>query len=214
LFRTYINHKVFRHYLFTVIGPCVKILTMTDTNTSPLMTGRFVEPGVVSTHFHLNAGDTVADFGAGSGYFMEVLAVLVGKEGVVYACEIQKELSIKLGETARSKGLSQVRPMWGDVEDVGGSKIPDGELDAAIVVNTFFQFEDKATALKEILRTLRNGGKLFIVDWSESFGGLGPQPGHVVSEADAKALAEQEGFVFDTSFDAGDHHYGLALRKP
>ena len=187
---------------------------MTNTDTIPLVQGRFVEPAKVVTHFYIKEGDTVADFGAGSGYFMEVLADIVGKEGVVYACEIQKELSVKLGEAARSKGLSQVRPLWSDVEEIGGSKIPDGELDAAIVVNTFFQFEDKATALKEILRTLRNGGKLFIVDWSESFNGLGPQPGHVVSEADAKALAEQEGFVFDTSFDAGDHHYGLALRKP
>ena len=187
---------------------------MTDSNTSPRMTERFVEPGVVSTHFHLNVGDTVADFGAGSGYFMEVLAELVGKEGVVYACEIQKELSIKLGETARIKGLTQVRPVWCDVEVLEGSKIPDGELDVAILVNTFFQFEEKATALKEIMRTLRSGGKLFIVDWSESFNGLGPQEGNVVSEIEAKALAEQEGFVFDTLFDAGDHHYGLALRKP
>jgi ubiquinone/menaquinone biosynthesis C-methylase UbiE len=178
------------------------------------MTGRFVEPGVVSSHFHLGAGDTVADFGAGSGYFMEVLAELVGAEGVVYACEIQKDLSVKLGETARTKGLTQVRSIWCDAEELGGSKIPDGELDTAILVNTFFQFEDKAAALKEIMRTLRSGGRLFIVDWSESFNGLGPQPGHVVSEIEAKAMAEQEGFMFDTTFDAGDHHYGLALRKP
>ena len=187
---------------------------MTDTNTSPMVQGRFVEPGVVSTHFHLREGDTVADFGAGSGYFMEVLAELVGKTGVVYACEIQKELSIKLGEQARSKGLTQVSALWSDVEELGGSKIPDGVLDAAVVVNTFFQFEDKATALQEISRTMRSGGKLFIIDWSESFNGLGPQPEQVVSEADAKAHAEEQGFVFEHSFDAGDHHYAIALRKP
>jgi len=187
---------------------------MTDTNTTtPLVTGRFVEPTTVATHFYIKEGDTVADFGAGSGYFMEILSQLVGIDGVVYACEIQKDLSVKLGETARSKGLTQVRPLWSDVEEVGGSKIPDEVLDAAIVVNTFFQFEDKDGALQEMSRTLRSGGKLFIIDWSESFNGLGPQPGNIVSELETKALAEQQGFVFERSFDAGDHHYGLAFRK-
>ena len=186
---------------------------MTNSNSTPLVQGRFVDPSTVSTHFYIKEGDTVADFGAGSGYFMEILAKLVGEEGVVYTCDIQKDLVEKLGNTARSKGLVQVRPLWCDVEEIGGSKVPDGVLDVAIVVNTFFQFEEKDTALQEIARTLRSGGKLFIIDWSESFGGLGPQPGHVVSELDVKAYAEQQGFVFDRTFDAGDHHYGLALRK-
>jgi ubiquinone/menaquinone biosynthesis C-methylase UbiE len=188
-------------------------MTDSNTRTSPLLTGRFVDPHTVSTHFHIKEGDTVADLGAGSGYFMEILAKLVGVEGTVYACEIQKDLSVKLGEIARSKGLAQVSPLWSDIEELGGSKIPDGVLDVAIMVNTFFQFEDKTGALQEVSRTLRSGGKLFIIDWSESFGGLGPQPGQVVSEQEAKALAEQQAFMYERSFDAGDHHYGLALRK-
>lgn len=197
------------------VGVCGLYLShMTDTNTeAKLVTGRFVDPSIVASHFHLREGDTVADFGAGSGYFMEVLANLVGKEGKVYACEIQKELSIKLGELARTKGLTQVHPLWSDAEELGGSKIADGVLDAAIVVNTFFQFEEKNTALQEISRTLRSGGKLFIIDWSESFNGLGPQPGQIITEEEAKMLAEAEGFVFEHSFDAGDHHYGIAVRK-
>ena len=186
---------------------------MTNSNSTPLVQGRFVDPAIVSTHFHIREGDTVADFGAGSGYFMDTLAQKVGTQGILYLCEIQKELSVKLGDMARSKGLAQVRPVWCDVEDHEGSKIPDGELDVAILVNTFFQFENKETALKEIMRTLRSGGKLFVVDWSESFNGLGPQPGHVVSEIQTKEMAEQVGFIYEHSFDAGDHHYAVALRK-
>ena len=186
---------------------------MSETQQPPLIKGRFVNPATVVTHFHIREGDTVADFGAGSGYFIEMLVKLVGEKGVVYACEIQKDLVVKLGQIAHKKGMAQVRPLWCDIEELDGSKIPDGEVDVAILVNTFFQLEDKQTALQEIRRTLRNGGKLFIIDWSESFGGLGPQPSQVVSQEDARAFAEQEGFVFDTSFDAGDHHYGLSFRK-
>ncbi len=180
---------------------------------SLLTLGRFVIPTVVATHFHLRAGDTVADFGAGSGYFIPTLVNLVGPEGRVYACEIQKPLVEKIGDLARRNGWSQVQPLWSDIEDVGGTKVPDGVLDAAIMVNTFFQLEDKAMAVAEVLRTMRPGGKLFVIDWSESFGGLGPTPEQVVDAAVTETLFESNGFIMERTFDAGDHHYGLAFRK-
>lgn len=173
-----------------------------------------MQPEVVSTHFHIRAGDSVADFGAGRGFFVEILADLVGPEGQVYACEIQKNLVEAIGETIRTKGLGNVEALWCDIEALNGTKITDAALDVAIIVNTFFQMEDKDTALSEVSRTLRSGGKLFVVDWSESFGGLGPQPDQVVTEGAARDKCEAAGFVFERSFDAGDHHYGLAFRKP
>lgn len=185
---------------------------MTAGSALPLQ--RFVDPNTVSTHFHIREGDVVADFGAGSGFFVEVLARLVGGSGRVYACEIQKELVEKLGTLARTKGLHMVDPLWCDIEVQGGVKIADGTLDVALMVNTLFQFDQKAIAMSEVHRTLRSGGKFFLIDWSESFGGLGPQPGQVVSAKDAQALVESTGFVYERTFDAGDHHYGIAFRKP
>ena len=182
--------------------------------TSMPVTGRFVEPDKVVGHFHLRPGDVVADFGAGSGYFLKALGAAVGEEGRIYACEIQKNLIDTLAEVARKAGLINVDTLWCDLEAPEGSKLGVGVLDAAIVINTLFQFDSKAAALSEIHRVLRSGGKLFIVDWSESFSGLGPQPGQVVDANAARALIETAGFVFDRTFDAGDHHYGLAYRKP
>lgn len=181
--------------------------------TSALSGKRFVDPTIVASHFHIREGDVVADFGAGSGYFVEILARLVGSSGRVYACEIQKELVEKIGMLARSKGLHMVDPLWCDIEVKGGAKIPDGAVDIAIMVNTFFQLEEKYTALSEVSRILRSGAKFFMIDWSESFGGIGPAPDQVITAKDAQALAETSGFVFERSFDAGDHHYGLAFRK-
>lgn len=172
-----------------------------------------LSPATVVSHFHIREGDSVADYGAGSGYFIEVLARKVGQQGRVYACEIQKELVEKIGTLARSKGLSVVNALWCDLEQERGLKIADGVLDVGIMVNTLFQLEERVVALKEVFRTLRSGGKFFIVDWSESFSGLGPQPNQVVSEQEAHALAEENGFVYEHTFDAGNHHYGLAFRK-
>ena len=86
---------------------------MTEVNA--LSVGRFIEPAVVSTNFHLREGDKIADFGAGSGYFTKVLSKLVGGEGTVYACEIQKNLVDTIGELAKPVVPSPVR-----------SKLPSG----------------------------------------------------------------------------------------
>lgn len=175
--------------------------------------GRFVVPEIVSTHFHLRPGDTVGDFGAGTGFFASVLSRLVGPEGKVYCVEIQKNLVEKLSDKVRRDHLSNVEVIWGDLEEMGGSKISDESLDAAIIVNTLFQTEDRYLAVREMVRTLRSGGKLFIIDWTESWGGLGPQPGQVLDKDEARAAAETAGLTFEREFDAGGHHYGIAFRK-
>ena len=174
---------------------------------------RFVDPNVVVSHFHIRKGDVVADFGAGSGFFVEALAQHVGSEGKIFACEIQRELVEKIGALVRSKGLFMVEPLWCDFETPGGSKLADKSVDCAIMVNTLFQIDDQKTAIHEEERTVRPGGKFFLIDWSESFGGLGPHPDQVITQHQAQALIESSGFVFERTFDAGDHHYGLAFRK-
>ncbi len=189
-------------------------LTQTPTPMQSLTGGkRFVNPQTVVSHFHLREGDVVADFGAGSGYFVELFAEKVGSSGKVYACEIQKDLVEKIGNLARTKNFSNIYPLWCDLEVAKGIKIADGALDVGVLINTLFQLEDKKSALLEIKRTLRTGGKLYIIDWTDSFSGLGPQQSEVYTEAEARALLEELGFVFENTFDAGDHHYGILFRN-
>jgi len=52
-----------------------------------------------------------------------------------------------------------------------------------------------------------------VVDWSEPCDQFGPPAQAVVPEGEARALSETAGFVFERSFPAGLHHYGLAFRK-
>ena len=173
---------------------------------------KFVIPDVVASQFHLREGDKVGDFGAGSGFFMKILSNLVGPEGRVYACEIQKQLIEKLGDQARLQGLQNVELLWCDLEENNGSKIATDTLDAGIMVNTLFQFEERESAAIEIRRILRTGGKLLIIDWSETVPGLGPTPDRLLTHDDCKVLFESNGFIFERDFPAGEHHYGLAFR--
>ena len=177
-------------------------------NTTP---SRFVIPEQVASHFHIRPGDVIADLGAGSGYFVPELAKRTGPSGKVLACEIQKPLVEKIGEVSASQNLHHVHPLWCDLEEAEGLKIESAAVDIAILINTLFAIEDRITAVQEIGRVLRPGGKLFIIDWTESFGGLGPTPEMVVNKDEAIALLESNGFVFETEYPAGDHHYRFYL---
>ncbi len=179
----------------------------------PTTFGKFMDPRVTCSHFHLRDGDVVADFGAGTGHFMQPLSELVGRSGKVYLFEIQKNLVEAMGNRAREQRLTNAHPVWADFEAPNGTKLTDGVLDAGLLSNTFFQTSDKDSALREVARVLRKGAKLFIIDWTDSFGGLGPQPDHVVTEESARRFLQHAGFVVEHTFPAGDHHYGLSCRK-
>lgn len=173
----------------------------------------FVDPKIVVSQFHLRAGDRVGDLGAGVGHYLAPLSKAVGAEGRVFAVEIQRNLAEAAAALVRTERLSNVETIWGDLEAVGGTKIKDQSLEAALFSNTLSMVENKDAALTEAKRVLRKGGKLLVIDWSDSFGGMGPAPSMVMNEVDAKAHAEKAGFTFERSFVAGGHHYGLSFRK-
>ena len=173
---------------------------------------RFVVPELVASHFHVRDGDLVGDFGAGSGAFVSILAAKVGSSGRVFACEIERGLVEKIGSLIRNERLRNVDPLWCDLETPRGIKLADGCLDVAIVVNTLYQLVDREEAIREKRRTLRSGGVIYVVDWSNSFGGIGPHPDCVVCREHAIDLFEAAGFVLEREYPAGDYHYGLAFR--
>ncbi len=177
------------------------------------MNPSFMDPRAVITHFHFHPGDVVADFGAGVGHYVDALSAAVGPSGRIYACEIQKNIVTSLTSHIQEQRLSNVHPVWCDLEAKEGTKLRDGLLDAGMIINTLFQIEDKKAALEEIARVIRKGGKLFVIEWSDSFGSMGPQPGHVIKKDQVLKLLEEAGFTFERDFPAADHHYGIALRR-
>lgn len=174
---------------------------------------QFVIPEKAVTHFHLREGDRVGDFGAGSGFFIPALSRAVGASGSVYAFEIQKQLIESIDARTREEHLKNVHVVWCDIEEAGGCKADDEGLDAGVLANTLFQMDNRTQALTEVARLLRKGAKLFVLDWSESFNGLGPSSEQVITRDGAQKLVEENGFSFVREFEAGEHHYGLAFQK-
>lgn len=174
---------------------------------------RFSDPKKNIQQFRLREGMRVADFGSGSGHYSRAAAEIVGESGRVYAIDIQKELLREVKNFSSRQQQDTIDVLSGDIETIGGSKLPDESVDAVMLTNVLFQIEDKETTLAEAHRVLGKGGNVFFIDWSESFGNIGPHRDAVVDKATAKNLFQRCGFVLEQEFDAGAHHYGLVFKK-
>ena len=161
----------------------------------------------------LTEGMSVADFGSGAGHYTLALSQVLGDTGRVYAIDIQKTLLQKIKNIASTENRHNIDILWGDMEQVGGTKLADNSTDAVVLANDLFQVEEKNNVAMEIRRILKPGGKLMVVDWADSFGGIGPAGADIVVESTAKKLFEDIGLRFISRFDEGEHHYGLIFKK-
>ncbi len=172
-----------------------------------------MNPTETLEYAQMHEGMHVADLGAGSGFFTRAAARIVGETGVVWAVDVHRDMLPRIKNLAHGEGLTNVEVVHGDIESTGGSHLPAGQFDFCIVSNVFFSLQNKRAAVAEIKRLLKNGGRALIIDWSASFGGLGPHPDHVVTARAARAMFEEDGFVWVGDVNAGAYHWGFIVRK-
>ncbi len=161
----------------------------------------------------IQAGMEIADLGSGSGGYSLALGKALTTTGKVYAIDIHKDLLTRLKNNAVKAGMFNIEVIWGDVDKLNGTKLRDSSVDMTFLCNILFQLENKETVVKEIKRILKPGGRTLIVDWTDSYGGLGPKPLAVVKKETAQKMFEQNGFHLDKEISAGAHHYGLIYKK-
>lgn len=161
----------------------------------------------------IQAGMAIADLGAGSGFYSLAAAKALMSTGIVYAVDAQKDLLSKIKNNAVREGLYNVEVIWGDIEKLGGTHLRDASVDLALVCNVLFQVEDKKGLLAEVKRILNPGGRVMVVDWTDSFGGIGPHRDAIVKKEAAMDLFEHNGFHLDREITAGQHHYGMIYKK-
>lgn len=178
------------------------------------MSGAFSDPQSNVLQLGLVEGMRVGDFGAGTGHYARAAAGIVGRDGKVYAVEVQEDVLKHLKLNAFDHHQHIIEAVWGDLEKIGGTHLRDHSLDAGVLANTLFQIENREGMLSELKRVLKPGAKLLVVDWAGSHGGMGPAPESVVSEHEAEALFIEGGFHKVKGFRGGPHHYAIVFTAP
>ena len=173
----------------------------------------FSDPAKIVEQCGVQPGMDIADLGVGSGFYTLSAAKALMSSGRVYAIDVQKDLLTKLKNTAAREGLYNVEVIWGDIEKLNGTKLRDYSIDLCFLCNVLFQLEDKSVIVKEVKRILKPGGRVLVVDWTGSFGGMGPKEEMVIKKEDVSKNFEKSGFHLDREISAGEHHYGLIFKK-
>ncbi len=169
----------------------------------------FINPEYTISQLCLKEGMRVADFGAGSGAYSKLASIKVGNTGKVYAIEVQRGLVTKLESEIKKWGFSNIDCLWADIEKKGGTKLADKSVDAIIISNVLFQAEDRLGLIDEAKRILKDDGRVLLIDWSDSFSGMGPSPDLLITEEVARDLFKKRGFKVMENISTSVHHYGI-----
>jgi predicted methyltransferase len=124
-------------------------------------------PNALMDRLGVRGGTTVADIGSGAGYFTRHLATRVGAQGRVYAVDIDEKALASLRESSRALGLSQLETVVGAADD---PRLPTSAVEVALIVDAYHEFENPDAMLRRILGALRPGGRLGIMETTDTLG--------------------------------------------
>ncbi len=160
----------------------------------------------------VQVGMSIADLGAGSGFHSIEAGKALMATGRVYAIDVHEDMLVRLKNNATRSGLYNVEVILGDIEREKGTKLKDATVDLVLACNVLFQIHKKKEVISEIQRILKPNGRVLVVDWSDSFGGIGPDKQHLFPKEACLKLFEGP-FHLDREVEAGSHHYGLLFKK-
>jgi len=134
----------------------------------------------------LKPGMTVADIGAGSGYYSWRMGERVGSRGTVYAVDIQPEMIKILQQRMSRRGAANVKTILGTATDPG---LPARKLDLALMVDVYHEFEYPYEMLASIARALKPGGRLVFVEYRANDPAVPIKALHTMTEAQVRKEA-------------------------
>ncbi|MGA0607903.1 class I SAM-dependent methyltransferase [Phenylobacterium sp. VNQ135] len=147
---------------------------VTDTWSSGPDRDAADESGQLIRGLQITPGMAVADIGAGSGYHTLRLSPAVGREGAVYAEDINEAYVAGLKREAERRGLANVKIVVGTPED---PKLPPGAVDRAILVHMYHEIANPYALLWNLAPALKPGGRVGVIDIDRPTQAHGVPPG-------------------------------------
>jgi ubiquinone/menaquinone biosynthesis C-methylase UbiE len=137
-------------------------------------------------------GKSVADIGAGSGWFTVRAARRVGGSGLVYAVDINPEAIRYVGERARKEQLQNVKTILSQADN---PLLPASSVDAVLLLKTYHEVARPVVLLQNLRAALRPGAKVGVIDRN------GNGENHGVGRDVVIREAKQAGYKLLAQFD-------------
>jgi arsenite methyltransferase len=158
----------------------------------------------------LRPGQSVADIGAGGGYFTYEFAQRVGPSGAVYAVDVKIAWLDAIRRESVQRGLRQIIPVF---VRRGDFVLPEGKIDLVFMRDVVHHLPDPAAIFRKLPHHLSASGRIAIVDFisGKSFGRMG----HCIDPEKFRSDMDRWGYrmIHNWNFIPNQHFLVFAPKK-
>jgi len=159
---------------------------------------RFEQPEKVLDALKIQPGMTVADVGAGNGYFTLRLARRVKDSGRVFAVDIQQGMLDLLETNKRREGLKNIELVLSTPTD---PRLPPAAVDLALLVDVYHEFQQPEEMVAGIRTALKSDGVLVLVEYRGEDLSVPIKPEHKMTVGQVLKEIEPMGFRLRKKLD-------------
>lgn len=167
------------------------------------------QPAKAVKALDIKPGQTVADVGAGSGYYTVRLAGAVGENGRVVATDIQPEMLALLRDRVSRERLGNVEIALGAEDD---PRLPSGAFDLILMVDVYHELARPQAMLRTLRSALKPDGRLVLIEYRKESRWVPIREEHKMSVAEARLELQAEGYRFDRVIDVLPWQHILVFR--
>lgn len=166
-------------------------------------------PDVLLRELRLAPSDVVADIGAGTGYFTFRISPLV-PQGGVYAVDIDMEMLDDIRARMKRANVTNVEPVLGAIDDPA---LPANRVDVALMVDAYHEFSHPREMMRGILKSLRPGGRVVLVEYRGEDPKVPIKPLHKMTQAQARRELESVGLRWVETRDVLPRQHLMIFEK-
>jgi len=168
----------------------------------------------VLSSLQLSEGDVFMDAGCGDGFISREASKIVGAEGKVWAVDRYSQSLDILREKVAEGEIENLEVVEADLT----RKLPleDEIVDLCLMANVLHGFvynEELDQVIPELLRIMKNRGRLAIVEFKKIEGTPGPPLSSRITAEEVNSALESRGFQSQEEMEVGPYHYAVVLVK-
>ena len=168
-------------------------------------------PELLLAALDLKPGMQVADIGAGSGYYSWRIAERVAPSGRVLAVDVQPGMLAVLDRAMKKRGARNVAGVLGTAID---PHLPLAQVDLALMVDVYHEFDHPREMLDAITRSLKPGGRIVFVEYRAEDDAVPISPHHKMTEAQVRREATAAGLVWQRTVETLPWQHVVVFAKP